>query len=138
MREKDEHVQCSLRPAFTPRASECGFFVPANLLRGWFSLQSDPRFGNRKLKSLDMLYEQLDGQLQLVQLEPLQGEEFFILKRDGRVVPFEETRIVLAIESAFKADAGLHRDQSLPDAAQCNVMRVANAVIAAAIAHAVR
>jgi len=85
-----------------------------------------------------MLHEQLDGQLKLVQLDPLHGQEFFILKRDGRVVPFEETRIVLAIESAFKADAGLHRDQSLLAAAQCNVIRVANAVIQAAMARAVR
>src|SRR5437879_4788686 len=89
------------------------------------------------MESPDMLHEQLDGQLKLVRLDPLQGKEFFILKRDGRVVPFEETRIVLAIESAFKADAGLHRDQSLPDAAQCNVIRVANAVIHAAITRAV-
>jgi ribonucleoside-diphosphate reductase alpha chain len=89
------------------------------------------------MESPDMLHEQLDGQLKLVRLDPLQGKEFFILKRDGRVVPFEETRIVLAIESAFKADAGLHRDQSLPDAAQCNVIRVANAVIHAAITRAI-
>jgi ribonucleoside-diphosphate reductase alpha chain len=68
-----------------------------------------------------MLHEQLDGQLRLVQLDPLQGQDFLVLKRDGRVVPFEETRILLAIEAAFKADAGLHRDQELPHAAQCNV-----------------
>ena len=85
-----------------------------------------------------MLHEQLDGQLKLVQIDPLHGEEFFLLKRDGRVVPFDETRIVIAVELAFKADAGLHRDQSLPAAAQCNVIRAANAVIQAAMAHAVR
>src|SRR5882724_10860292 len=90
------------------------------------------------MESPDMLHEQLDGQLKPVRLDPLQGKEFFILKRDGRVVPFEETRIVLAIESAFKADAGYHRDQSLPEAAQCNVIRVANAVIHAAITRAVK
>src|SRR5688572_11341234 len=85
-----------------------------------------------------MLHEQLDGQLKLVQIDPLQGQQFSIRKRDGRVVPFDESRILLALEAAFKADAGLHRDQSLPEAAQCNVVRVANAVIEAALARAVK
>src|SRR5438309_3531545 len=85
-----------------------------------------------------MLHEQLDGQLRLVQLDPLQGQTFSIRKRDGRVVPFDETRILLAIESAFKADAGLNRDQCLAEAAQSNVIRVANAVIRAVIARAVK
>src|SRR6188768_663523 len=85
-----------------------------------------------------MLHEQLDGQLRLVSLDPLHGQEFFVRKRDSRVVPLDETRIQIAIEAAFKADAGLHRDQLLPSAAQSNVIRVANAVIHAAIARAVK
>src|SRR5689334_22747003 len=85
-----------------------------------------------------MLHEQLDGQLRLAQLDPLNGQSFSIRKRDGRVVPFDETRILLAIESAFKADAGLHRDQSLPCTAGCNALRVANSVIHAAMARATK
>jgi ribonucleoside-diphosphate reductase alpha chain len=85
-----------------------------------------------------MLHEQLDGQLPLAQLDPLNGQSFSIRKRDGRVVPFDETRILLAIESAFKADAGLHHDQSLPNAAQCNAIRVANSVIGAAVVRATK
>lgn len=85
-----------------------------------------------------MLHEQLDGQLRLTQLDPLNGQSFSIRKRDGRIVPFDETRILLAIESAFKADAGLHRDQPLPNAAQCNAIRVANSVINAALARAIK
>src|SRR5579862_9069247 len=85
-----------------------------------------------------MLHEQLDGQLRLAQLDPLNGQSFSIRKRDGRVVPFDETRILLAIESAFKADAGLHHDQSLPNAAQCNAIRVANAVIGAAMVRVIK
>ena len=96
------------------------------------------RRGSRKMKSLDMLHEQIDGQLRLAQLDPLQGQTFSVRKRDGRVVPFDETRIQLAIEAAFKADAGMHHDQPLPDAAQNNVIRVANAVIHAAISRAVK
>jgi ribonucleoside-diphosphate reductase alpha chain len=85
-----------------------------------------------------MLHEQLDGQLKLVQIDPLQGHQFSIRKRDGRIVPFDESRILLALEAAFKADAGFHRDQALPEAAQCNVVRVANAVIESALARAVK
>ena len=90
------------------------------------------------MKSLDMLNEQLDGQLRLAQLDPLQGQNFFVHKRDGRVAPFDETRIQIAIEAAFKADAGVRQDQPLPTPAQNNVIRVANAVINAAIARAVK
>ena len=31
------------------------------------------RQGSREMKSLDMLHEQIDGQLRLAQLDPLQG-----------------------------------------------------------------
>jgi len=88
------------------------------------------------MELLDML--EIDGQLRLAQLDPLQGKNFSVRKRDGRVAPFDETRIQLAIEAAFKADAGIHHDQPLPAAAQNNVIRVANAVIVAAIKHAVK
>jgi ribonucleoside-diphosphate reductase alpha chain len=85
-----------------------------------------------------MLHEQLDGQLRLAELDPLQGQEFLIRKRDGRIVPFDESRILLALEATFKAEAGLHRDQRLPEAAEGNVIRVANAVIQSAILTAAR
>jgi ribonucleoside-diphosphate reductase alpha chain len=85
-----------------------------------------------------MLNEQIDGQLRLAQLDPLHGQTFSVHKRDGRVAPFDETRIQLAIEFAFKADAGVHHDQPLPAAAQNNVIRVANEVIHAAIARAAK
>src|SRR6267378_4171431 len=90
------------------------------------------------MKSLDMLHEQIDGQLRLAQLDPLQGQTFSVRKRDGRIVPFDETRIQLAIEFAFKADAGIHHEQPLRTAAQNNVLRVANVVIHAIIARAAK
>jgi ribonucleoside-diphosphate reductase alpha chain len=90
------------------------------------------------MKLLDMLHEQFDGQLRLAQLDPLQHQEFSVRKRDGRIAPFDETRIALTIEATFKADAGLHQDQPLPAAAQSNVIRIANAVIHIAIARAVK
>jgi ribonucleoside-diphosphate reductase alpha chain len=116
---------------------DAGFFVPANCARA-VSLQNEPRLGSRQLKSLDMLHEQLDGQLRLAQLDPLKDQEFSIRKRDGRIVPFDETRIQLALEAAFKADGAVHHDERLPAAAQSNVIRVANAVIHAAIGRAVK
>src|SRR5215467_7234541 len=90
-----------------------------------------------KIQIANMLHEQLNGQLRLAQLDPLQGRELVIRKRDCRLVPFQETRILLAIESAFKADAGLHSDQSLPQAAQANAIRVTNSVVESALARIV-
>jgi ribonucleoside-diphosphate reductase alpha chain len=100
------------------------------------SLPVKTRPGSRTKINPDML--QLDGQLRLAQLDPLQGQTFSVRKRDGRIVPFNDSRIQLAIEFAFKADAGSHRDQPLPAAAQDNVIRVANAVIHAALARAAK
>lgn len=71
-------------------------------------------------------------------LENIEEQEFSVRKRDGRIVPFDGTRIQLAIEAAFKADAGVHRDQPLPNAAHTNVTRVANAVIQTALARALK
>jgi ribonucleoside-triphosphate reductase len=85
-----------------------------------------------------MLNEQLDGQLRLAQLDPLQGKQFSVRKRDGRIAPFDESRIQLAIEAAFKADAGLAADQALPSEAQAGVIRVTNAVVQAAVSRAVK
>ena len=62
-----------------------------------------------------MQTEQLNGQLSLANIDPLQNREFTVRKRDGRIVSFDETRVFLAIESAFKADANLSRDEPLDD-----------------------
>jgi ribonucleoside-diphosphate reductase alpha chain len=90
------------------------------------------------MKSLDMLHEQIDGQLRLAQLDPLLGQNFSVRKRDDRVVSFDETRIQLAIEAAFRADQGIPQDQPLPHTAQNEVLRISHAVIQAAIACAVK
>lgn len=63
------------------------------------------------------------------QLALLQHQELSVRKRDARIVPFDESLILIAIESAFRADAGIHRDQPLPRAAQDNAVRLANAVL---------
>jgi len=74
----------------------------------------------------------------LMRLDGSQSRNVSVRKRDTRLVPFDESRIALAIEAAFKADAGLHRDQPLPAAARDNSVRVANAVICDALDHAAR
>ena len=122
---------------------------PSSLPREWLleffrrrprviSLHSEMRRGGRKTKSPDMLYEQLDGQLRLAQLDPLQGRQFSVRKRDGRIAAFRESRILLAIEAAFKADAGLSTDQALSSESQAAAIRVANAVVQAVMSRAVK
>ena len=88
-----------------------------------------------QIKSTDML--QLDGQLRLTQLDPLRERTFTVRKRDGRVVPFDETRIALAIEAAFKANAGT-TGQPLPPETQAQVIRVTNAVGQTVVSRAVK
>lgn len=85
-----------------------------------------------------MLHEQLDGQLRLAQLDPLQGRSFFVRKRDGRVVPFDESRILLAIESAFKADAGLAAENALSGEAQAAALQAANDVVRTVVSRTVK
>jgi ribonucleoside-diphosphate reductase alpha chain len=61
----------------------------------------------------------LNGQLTLANLPP--QRELTVRKRDGRTVPFDETRICIALESAFKAEAGISLDAPLPDSLQGKV-----------------
>src|SRR3954464_4312221 len=85
-----------------------------------------------------MQTEQLNGQLSLANIDPLQNREFTVRKRDGRIVSFDETRVFLAIESAFKADADLTRDQTLDESTQGVVLRIASQAVNAIIRRAVR
>lgn len=127
-----EKSSLSLQPAFTPSRVDRGIFCPRVSRASSLPVNNAARQPPHEIS--DMLNEQLDGQLRLAQLDPLQGQNFSVRKRDGRIVPFDETRIQLAVESAFKADASIHRDQPLPAPAQDNVLRVTNAVIYAALA----
>ncbi len=54
-----------------------------------------------------MITDQLNGQMTLSGVDPLHAAEFQITKRDGRRDLFNEARIFLAIEAAFKAEAGV-------------------------------
>ena len=85
-----------------------------------------------------MQTEQLNGQLSLANIDPLQNREFTVRKRDGRLVSFDETRVFLAIESAFKADANLSRDEPLDDTTHGLVLRIASRAVKEIIRRAVR
>lgn len=67
-----------------------------------------------------MINEQLDGQLRMATLDPLEGKQLQVRKRDGRIIEFDETRIYLALEAALKADAGLEQDEPAPESMQAD------------------
>ena len=69
------------------------------------------------------------NQLEMQSVDPLQGRRFMVRKRDGRIEEFNEARIYLAIESAFKAHCGLGPVSSLPVVAQAAVKQCADKVV---------
>ena len=71
-----------------------------------------------------MINEQLDGQLRMATLDPLEGKKLQVRKRDGRIIEFDETRIYLALEVALKADAGLEQDEPAPESMQADAQSV--------------
>ena len=79
-----------------------------------------------------------EDQLAMPGIDPLHGKRFVVRKRDGRLDPFNEARIFLAIESAFKAVAGIGGDDALPPVAQAAVKQCADAVVARILSRAVR
>src|SRR5580693_4428573 len=78
------------------------------------------------------------GQLQMRGIDPLQDKRFLVRKRDGRIEEFNEARVLLAIESAFKAHHGLLPVASLPDSAQAAARHSAEKVVEKALSRAVR
>jgi ribonucleotide reductase alpha subunit len=77
-------------------------------------------------------------QLHMQGIDPLQDKRFPVLKRDGRIEEFNEARVLLAIESAFKAHHGLLPDASLPDSAKAASKFCAEQVVRRVLSRAVR
>jgi ribonucleoside-diphosphate reductase alpha chain len=90
------------------------------------------------VESKAMQSEELNGQLRLASLDPLRDYHFNVRKRDGRIVPFDETRIYLAIESAFKAEAGLSPDTPPSLETQSLVLQLTEAAAGDCLRRAVR
>jgi ribonucleoside-diphosphate reductase alpha chain len=82
--------------------------------------------------------EPLSGQLSLNGVDPLLGREFTVRKRDGRSESFNEERIRLAVESAFKADRDIPSDYTLSPEDQAAVVSVTGAVVKRLFSRAVR
>src|SRR5688572_13913136 len=96
------------------------------------------RSGSRVSGKQAMHSEELNGQLRLASLDPLRDYHFNVRKRDGRIVSFDETRIYLAVESAFKAEAGLSPDTPLSQETQSLVLRLTEAAAGDCLRRAVR
>ena len=82
--------------------------------------------------------EPLSGQLSLNGVDPLQGREFTVRKRDGRGESFNEERIRLAVESAFKADRDIPSDYTLSPEDQAAALSVTAAVVQRLFSRAIR
>ncbi len=76
-----------------------------------------------------MLQEGFDGQLKMRELDPLAERKFTVRKRDGRIVPFDESRILLAIEAAFRANAGIGETAAVDSEMESLVQRIAERVV---------
>src|SRR5437762_2115118 len=79
-----------------------------------------------------------EGQLSLTGVDPLEGKEFSVRKRDGRRAIFNDQRIFLALEAAFKADLGLGKEDSLSEATRHEVTSLTHEVVQRMLALAVR
>jgi ribonucleoside-diphosphate reductase alpha chain len=84
------------------------------------------------------MIDQPQDQLHLHGIDPLQGRKLCICKRDGRIEEFNEARIGLAIESAFRAVHDLGRDVPLPFPLDLNVRKCTDAVVERVLARAIR
>jgi len=85
-----------------------------------------------------MLNEQLDGQLRWRNSTRYKVEPSLSTSAMAASLPLTRRVSNSPSKAAFKADLGVHYDQPLPDAAQNNVIRVADTVIHAAIKYAVK
>ena len=78
------------------------------------------------------------GQLKMIGIDPREETRFLVRKRDGRNEEFNEARIFMAIECAFKAVHALLPDQPLPGAMLEAVMKTSDAVAERVLSSAVR
>lgn len=133
---------CWLHAHQVLRPPDAGDGFAKNRMRGdclqWFPFATNRRPGKSPEKRQPMTQQELNGQLLLSQIDPLQGQRFHVCKRDGRIVEFDEARILITIEAVFRAEAGLTDSQPLPDKAATEVIRITNAVIQAVLARSIK
>lgn len=85
-----------------------------------------------------MMSDQPKGQMSLDGIDPLLERDFTIRKRDGREERFNDQRIHLAIESAFKASMNIPLEQKLDNTLAHDINSVSEAVVSKVLGRAVR
>ena len=75
-----------------------------------------------------MTANETQTQFDLLPVTPAETERFLVRKRDGRAEGFNEARIQLALESAFKDELGAGKDGMLPGEVRASVAYLAAAV----------
>ena len=75
-----------------------------------------------------MIANETQTQLDLLPTTSPEADRFLVRKRDGHLEAFNDARIHLALESAYKAELGVDKDQALPAETQTNVTYLALAV----------
>ncbi len=75
-----------------------------------------------------MTLNESQTQLDLLPATAPESDRFLVRKRDGHLEPFNDARIGLALESAYKAELGLPKDSILPADVATSVAYLANAV----------
>ncbi len=71
-------------------------------------------------------------------LDPLQGNRFLVRKRDGRCEEFNEARIFLAIESAFRATLGIEPNEPLREVLQIEIEKISEPVVQQVLSRAIK
>ncbi len=73
------------------------------------------------------------GQLELAVAIPSSSDRVLVRKRDGRAEPFNEARIQLALESAYRAELEIGKDDDLPEDRRAAITYLASAVVERAL-----
>jgi ribonucleoside-diphosphate reductase alpha chain len=85
-------------------------------------------------ENLPMTANETQTQLELLIAAPrAETDRLLVRKRDGRLEPFNEARIQLALEGAYKAEFDLDPDQSLPEDKKATVGYLTAAVMEKAL-----
>jgi ribonucleoside-diphosphate reductase alpha chain len=71
-------------------------------------------------------------------IDPLQGNHFIVRKRDGRREEFNEARIILAVESAFRAALGIEPDEPLRDVLQIEIKKITDPIVPRILGRAIK
>ncbi len=85
-----------------------------------------------------MIKIQKEMQLDLEGLDPLKCREFAVKKRSGNQEEFDESRILRAIEKAFKAERGIQNNRSLTEKDQKSVQKISDSVTRNVLANSIK